>query len=180
MQELPKLAGLVRKRNEIDQQIAEVINRPASMGHLGEFIASRIFRIALESSATNKGYDGRFTDGPLAGRTVNVKFYGKLERLLDLNLAAIPDFYLVLTGLVSPAVTSRGGSRPAVIESVFLFEAAPLMEALIARRVKRGVATSVVKSLWDAAEVYPTSRSPDLVVSGEQRGALALFGTALG
>ena len=44
-----------------------IVGRPALIGHVGEYIASRVFGIALEHSAANKGYDGRFTDGPLAG-----------------------------------------------------------------------------------------------------------------
>jgi hypothetical protein len=41
--------------------------------------------------------------------------------------------------------------------------------------VKIGIATSVRRALWDAAEVYPAARSPHLVVSEEQRALLALF-----
>lgn len=172
---LTDLAVLLKRRNDIDNQIAVLIERPASIGHIGEFIASRVFGILLEESAITKGHDGRFSDGPLAGKTVNVKFYGKLEFILDVNSDGIPDYYLVLTGPRATSMTSRGGMRPLVIESAFLFESGPLLAALQDRGVKLGVATSVAKNRWEAAEVYPRPKSVDLVLSSEQRQALALF-----
>lgn len=172
---LAKLANLIKARNAIDDQIAAFIDRPASIGHIGEFIASRVFGIALEESAVTKGHDGHFSDGPLAGKTVNVKFYGKREHLLDVNPAGIPDYYLVLTGPKAASMTSRGGMRPMVIESVYLFESGPLLSVLRERKVTLGVATSVVKGLWEDAEVYPTPRNPALILTGEQCRTLALF-----
>ena len=86
MEKLKELAALLKQRNEIDSAIASVIGRPAISGHLGEFIAAKIFDIKLADSATNKGIDGHFKNGPLAGRTVNVKLYGKQEGLLDIML----------------------------------------------------------------------------------------------
>lgn len=91
MEKLKELAELLRKRNEIDSAISSVIGRPAMSGHLGEFIAARIFDIHLAESATNKGTDGQFKNGPLAGKSVNIKLYGKQEGLLDINPAALPD-----------------------------------------------------------------------------------------
>jgi hypothetical protein len=67
MHELQKLADLIRKRKDIETEITQVIGRPAQIGHLGEYIASMIFDIALEASAVNKGYDGTFRSGSLAG-----------------------------------------------------------------------------------------------------------------
>ncbi len=57
----------------------------AIAGHLGELIASRVFAIELDASASAAAIDGRFTEGPLGGRTVNVKWYLKREGLLDLT-----------------------------------------------------------------------------------------------
>lgn len=171
------MAGLIKTRNAIDSEIAAVIDRPASIGHIGEFIASQVFGIALEKSAVNKGHDGRFVDGPLAGKTVNVKFYGKWESMLDVNPDGISDYYLVLAGPKADSMTSRGGTRPLVIESVFLFESGPLLNALRARGVKIGIATSVGKGLWESAEIYPTPRNGTLVLSNEHRAMLAQFGS---
>ena len=105
MEKLNELVELLRKRNEIDSVISSVIGRPAISGHLGEFIAARIFDIQLAESATNKGSDGYFKNEPLSGRTVNIKLYGKQEGLLDINPAALPDFYLVLTVPKSAAIS---------------------------------------------------------------------------
>jgi len=52
---------------------------------MGEWIASKVFDIQLEDSAVAKAIDGRFRSGPLAGKTVNIKIYGKREGLLDTN-----------------------------------------------------------------------------------------------
>src|SRR3954471_1765925 len=80
--DLAVLTDLLRHRNEIDRQIAGLIGRPAERGHLGEFIASRLFGIRIAGSATQKDLDGWFESGPLAGKSVNVKLYGLHEGLL--------------------------------------------------------------------------------------------------
>jgi hypothetical protein len=83
---LEKLASLIHERNRVSKEIAKIIGRPALSGHIGEYVASKIFDIQLESSATATGIDGRFTSGPLKGRTSNVKLYGKKENFLDISL----------------------------------------------------------------------------------------------
>lgn len=173
--DLRRLASLFKLRNEIDAQMAALIDRPASIGHLGEYIASSIFDIELATSAVNKGHDGFFRTGPQAGQTVNIKMYGKLENLLDINPAALADGYLVLAGPRASSTTSRGGTRPLVIESVHFFKSSELIPILQERGVKIGVATSVPKALWQAAEIYPSQTSKAMVITREQRGLLALF-----
>lgn len=172
---LHRLSDLLKLRNDIDNQIAAVIDRPASIGHLGEYIASAIFDIELATSAVTKGHDGYFRTGPLAGRTINVKWYGMLEYLLDINPAAPADYYLVLAGPRSTSGTSRGGTRPLVISSVHLFTGDDLLSVLQERRVKIGVATSVPKALWTAAEVFPNQTNPAMVLTHDQRALLELF-----
>ena len=103
------LAELLRRRNEIDGEIARLIGRPAERGHIGEFIAAHLFGLRLADSATNRALDGWFTTGPLAGRSVNVKFYGRHEGILDMTERGTVDYYLVLTG-----VKSAAGSSPAL------------------------------------------------------------------
>lgn len=172
---LERLAELIAQRNAVSAEITAVTGRPALIGHLGEFIASEIFDIRLESSATNKGFDGRFASGPLSGRTVDVKWYGKQEGILDLRTADLPDYYLILTGPASSATSSHGEERPWLIEHVHLFEAASLDRAVAARGVKIGAATSVARELWEAAEVYPNPTCEALRLGEEQRHALGLF-----
>jgi hypothetical protein len=172
---LERLADLIAQRNAVSAAITAMTGRPAQIGHLGEFIASKIFDIRPESSATNKGFDGRFASGTLSGKTVDVKWYGKKEGILDLRTSDLPDYYLVLTGPSSFAMSSRGEERPWLIEHVHLFEAEPLVRAVAARGVKIGVATSVAREFWEAAEVYPDAANGVLRLSAEQRQALGLF-----
>ena len=106
------LFELLTRRNAIDEEIARIIGRPMTSGHLGEWIASQVFDIELESSAATPFIDGRFRVGPLAGRSVNVKWYLKREGLLDISGSPAVDYYLVLTGPSSAALSSRGGTRP--------------------------------------------------------------------
>ena len=151
--ELHALAQAIRRRNQADEEIAGIMGRPAERGHVGEFIASRIFGVQLETSAVARGHDGRFREGPMAGATVNVKFYGKQESLLDIREDALPDYYLVLSGPRSQGGTSRGATRPILIEHVYLFHSPALVEQLRTRGVRLGTATSLARALWEAAEL---------------------------
>jgi hypothetical protein len=122
-----KIADLRRGRNVMDVAIAEIIGRPMTSGHLGEWIAAQVFDVELMDSAAEPAIDGRFRSGPLTVRTVNVKWYLKQEGLLDLTESAVLDYYLVLTGPRSGAVTSRQSTRPWRIDTVYLFDASELL-----------------------------------------------------
>ncbi len=176
MERLERLADLIRQRNNIEKAITDIIGRPALVGHVGEYIASKIFNIELEESATSRSIDGKFNDGALAGRTMNIKWYGKQENILDITPDYLPDYYLVLSGPKSSAASSRGTTRPWKISSVFLFESEPLMERLEDRGVKIGIATSVRSNLWDEAMIYTEQRNKTLILSDNQKHQLALFG----
>ncbi|MFQ6065374.1 MAG: hypothetical protein ACE5L6_07860 [Candidatus Bathyarchaeia archaeon] len=63
MNELERVAKLLGKRNQINLEISKIIGRPALQGHIGEYIASKIFKIELEYSAVAKGIYGVFTQG---------------------------------------------------------------------------------------------------------------------
>jgi hypothetical protein len=117
--DVARIAGLLRQRNAIDAEIATVNGRPMTSGHLAEWIASTVFGIDLEPSATAKAIDGRFRSGQLAGRTVNIKWYLKREGLLDMTSSPALDFYLVLAGPAVAAASSRGGTRPWTVEAVY-------------------------------------------------------------
>lgn len=173
--ELVEVAGLLSQRNTIDARIATVIGRPMSAGHLGEWIASQVLDVELETSATAPGIDGRFRSGSLASRTVNVKWYLKHEGLLDISKTGPPDYYLVLAGPRTPAASSRGTHRPWTIDAVYLVDALALMSELQARGVAIGVATSVRRDIWRASEIYPTPTSSVLSLDDEQRSLLELF-----
>lgn len=51
---LAELAALIRERNETETRISAITGRPASIGHIGEFIATQNFDIRLVESPTNK------------------------------------------------------------------------------------------------------------------------------
>jgi hypothetical protein len=173
--DLARIATLLSERNQIDAVIAGVIGRPLTSGHLGEWIASRIFDIELESSASAAAIDGRFRSGGLSGRTVNVKWYLKREGLLDLTQADVLDYYLVLAGPRGAAASSRGLTRPWQIDSVHLFDARALAADLLARGRRIGVASSVRNDVWNAAEVHPRPNNQRLQLQPEQVEALRLF-----
>lgn len=175
MEELEKLAKLIHDKNKIEAEIASIIGRPALIGHVGEYIASHIFSIELEKSANKKSIDGRFIKGLLNGKTVNIKCYGKQEGILDITSNNPPDFYLVLTGPKSGAVSSRGTTRPWLISSVFLFDAKELIRQLQIKNVKIGIATSVRAHMWDEAMIYPKQQNNKLVISDDQKRLLQLF-----
>jgi hypothetical protein len=167
---------LLRARNAIDAGIGQLIRRPMTAGHAGEWIAARIFDIELEQSAVAKAIDGRFRSGRLASRSVNVKWYLKRENILDMTTDPALDYYLVLSGPKASAHDDRT-LRPWLVEAVFLFDAPALLAQQQARGVKTGVAAGVREEQWLAAEVYPTQRCRDLILSAEQRDLLRLFST---
>lgn len=172
---LLRIAELLKERNRIDHQIAQVIQRPMASGHLGEWIAAQIFDIKLEPTATATAIDGRFRSGSLKGRTVNVKWYLRREGLLDMTASQDLDEYLVMTGPIGAAVSSRGGTRPWRIDAVHLFDARTLRDDLLGRGRLVGTASSVRNQLWTEAEIYPEPTNRRLLLTDEQVEALSLF-----
>ncbi len=172
---LRRLAELIAEKDAVEQEIAALTGRPTLPGHVGEYVAAASFDLELHPSAVARGSDGVCRSGLLAGRSVNVKWCTAFCRILDIRADALPDSFLVLGAPYSPPGSSRGRVLPWVIETVYLFEATPLVAALAARGVKVGVATSVTREIWEAAAVYPTPRNPVLAVSDAQRELLALF-----
>ena len=172
---MQRRAFLIQRRNEVDDEIAGIIGRPAHSGHIGEFVASRVFDIRLVESATTKGIDGHFASGPLAGKSANIKCYSLNQNVLDIRPDALPDFYLVSTGPRRPAESSRGTTQPWTVESVFLFDAPALVRELRERGVKIGIATSVRRHHWDDAEVYPSPNNRMLILTPEQESMIELF-----
>lgn len=176
-EEIRKIASLIQERNGIDEQIAALIHRPMTAGHLGEWIAAQIFDIELKTSAVTAAIDGRFRAGALRGRTVNVKWYLKREGLIDITESPALDHYLILAGPASAAMSSRGGQRPWCIEAVYLFDARQLINEQRARGVRIGTASSVRAAQRTAAEIYPRATNWALPLSRGQVELLTLFAT---
>jgi hypothetical protein len=177
--DLDALSMLLRERADVDHRIAKLIGRPAHTGHIGEYIAAAIFDISLHETATHKGSDGVFNSGTLAGKTVNIKLYSKHAGLLDVvsssDYSAHPDTYLVMVGGRSNALSSKGMSASVSIEAVYVLESRTLLETLVERGVKLGIATSVRAPEWKNAMVYPESNNLALVLTAEQKASIALF-----
>lgn len=179
---LTELAKFVRTKNVADRPIARLIGKPAFPGNFGEFVAEQVFAIKLHPDASHPGSDGVFRRGKLKRKSVNIKYYTKHDRLLDMKKEGEiqPSYYLVMTGPDEEPGPSHGKSRPWVIESVFLFDARALVRKLKARSPKKkiGVATYVSVDLWENARIYPNGVSPLLRVTEVRRRRLALFSEA--
>lgn len=175
MHDLAALSGLLRERNQIEQGIASLIGRPAHSGHIAEYIAALVMEIELHQSASAKGSDGRFRAGPLQNRTVDIKFKSRNDGLLDISMSGLPDYYLVLSGPWTPAASSRGTTAPWILSHLYLFETSGLLGELRRRSVKIGTATSVVRHIWEEAEIYPVGRNPEMALTENQRQQLSLF-----
>jgi hypothetical protein len=99
-----------------------------------------------------------------------------MEGLLDMDPDNLPDHYLILTGPIGAAASSREVMRPWLISFVYLFDARELLDQLDERKVKTGTATSVARQLWQDAELYPEQKSDLLTLNNEQIRLLSLFG----
>lgn len=173
--QLAEFAALIRERNSIDARIGAILNRPATVGDIGEWIAAKVFDIELAATANNTAFDGHFKTGSLAGQTVNVKTYLQQYGSLDVTESPALDYYLIFAGPKSNLGSSRGTLRPFCIQSVYLFRSEDLLAELRGAGAKIGVATSVRVAQWNAAEIYPRSSNPALVLTDRQRAQLAMF-----
>ncbi len=109
-------------------------------------------------------------------RTVNVKWYPKQEGILAINRKHLPDYYLVLADPLAAAESSRGETRPWVIEHVYLFEARPLIKDLLAHEIQMDKDTASIRAeLWTQAEIYPTQANTTLLLTKAQCRRLQLF-----
>ena len=177
MERLNDLSYLVAQRNEISKKIHDIMSKPAQLGHVGEFIASIVFDIKLESLANNPAFDGTFHYGILKGKTVDIKTYSKHERILDLSEKVLPDYYLVLAGPPPLTPKIKGEDRPWIIDRVHLFEAEVLVTALRERGIKySGRARSIANEYWDKSEIYPNQECGLIVLDQSKRDFLAKFG----
>jgi hypothetical protein len=174
-EKLAAVAAMLGRRNSIDADIARAIGRPMTSGHLGEWIASQVFDIELEVAANAKAVDGRFRTGPLADRTVNIKWYLKREGILDMTESDLLDYYLVITGPDGRSPASERGLRPWRIDAIYLLEAKPLLSDLMSRGRRVGVASSIRNAAWAAAEVFPKGSNMALPMTDSQRAVLKYF-----
>lgn len=168
-QEFSRITELIKQRNIIEQESSKILGRPFIIGHVGEYIASQIFDITLNTSASAKSHDGYFNRGAIKGSTVNIKYYSRKSSILDLCKDENPDYYLVLMGS-----SDKKEFAPWDIESVYLFDSKDLVKE-IEGKVKMGIATSIRKELWNAAMVYPNNINKKIVINNESLEMLRLL-----
>ena len=179
MEDLTHLADLIRIRNFVNSSVSKIIRGPAESGRIAEYVASQIFDIKLAEIFVEKAIDGYFEpSSPLAGQSVNVKFRSSSSRRLNLidsgDLAHHPRYYLAFRGPTIPKSLGHEKMLPFVIEVVYLFSAPDLIAAMQAEgEIKFGPA--IKKQYWDRAKIYPQQVNEDLILTDEQRAALALF-----
>ncbi|MCK4261276.1 MAG: transposase [Halanaerobiales bacterium] len=127
----------------------------------------------LAKSANNKGSNGVFRGNALAGQTVKIKWYPKQNYILDITPKALPEYYLVFTGDINTKSSSRGVSKPWVIELVYFLNTIELMDKLQNKNI--GTATSVKREIWKQAEIYPNQKNKKLLITEDQKKLLRLF-----
>lgn len=176
--DLTHLADLIRIRNFVNSSISKIINHPAEVGHIAEYLLGKILDIELHDAANIKATDGIFRTGALAGKSVNVKYRAAQNRLLNLEEVLDPSlhahFYLAVQGPKSPSKRSAGRELPFLIDSMYLFEST----VLIPRITKPGqehLGRFVPTALWQEAMVYPEQINQALILTDEQKAALTLF-----
>jgi hypothetical protein len=176
MTNLPRLAELIRSRNTVESNIANLLGNSVNLGTVGAYIASTIFGITLIPSSHHSEFAGIFSSEPLAGKTVDVQWYPRREGFLNVHNEPAPDYFLVLAGPKQESSTARALVNPWIIRSVHLFNAQELLTALRERGVQIGPHTSVINQLWERAEIFPVQHNTTLILTGEQRQLLQLFG----
>lgn len=176
MTNLPRLAELLRSRNTVEGNIANLLGCEVDLGNLGERIAATIFGIRLIPATSNNGFVGIFTNPALTGKTVDVRWYPRRDSSMNIHIDPAPDYTLVLAGPKIEPNEARALVNPWVITSVYLFPMQELLTTLRSRGVRVGTRVSVNSQLWEQAEIFPRQHNRTLILDDEQRQLLHLFG----
>ena len=64
-----------------------------------------------------------------------------------------------------------------MVDTVYLFDTLDLLAKIRSRRIKIGVATSVLMEDWEAARIFPARSGAPLRLTKAQVAALKLFGS---
>jgi len=174
--ELSRLSNLIEERNRVKNNMTAIIGQPAQRGYVGNYIAAVIFGLTLHPPGSESRIgDGYFTAGLLAGQSVEVRWHSREGYRLDVDLAALPDYYLVFNGPpVSTSEVQRSHQQWA-IGRVRLFQTSALLDMLPQPTHKAKVSVSAGKAQWDNAELYPTPHNTLLALTDVQRAQLNLF-----
>lgn len=175
MSDLARLAQLVRARNTVESNIANLLRCSVNLNDIGEYIAATIFGITLIPSTHHSEFAGIFAHDHLAGKTVDIQWYPRREGFMNVHSQPAPDFYLVFAGPRQESSTTRALVNPWLITSVHLFESNELLAALHERGVQIGSHTSIINQFWERSEIFPQARNTILTLTDEQRQLLRLF-----
>ena len=175
---IKQIAQFIRQRNQVEADIARLTGRPAQVGFVGEYIAANIFDIQFENQSARKSSDGRFRAGPLSGKTVSIKWYGRQDYILDISANAVADYYLVMTGPLSGENVSKASTRMWSVDLLYLFDAKEMVRQLTVRKSNMGLATAIPKKWWESAEIYPSVNSKLMSLSPAQVEMIAMFSSA--
>src|SRR5258707_3730228 len=143
MNNLPRLAELLKARNTVEGNIANLIEHPVNIASVGDYIASVIFGITHTESAQKAIYD-KFSYGPLAGHTVDVQWHTRREGDLSLRTDPPPDYYLVFAGPKVGSNSFHSLATPWGIKAAYLFATRELLPPFHARVVQIGPRTSAM------------------------------------
>lgn len=176
MPDLPRLAELLRARNTVESNIANLLQCEVDLNIVGEQIAASIFGIRFVPATAPGQSAGVFTCPTLAGKTVEVRWYLRREGILNIHTDPAPDYTLVLAGPKFDPSEARALVDPWIITSAYLFHMPELFNMLRTRGVRIGPRISVNSHLWEQAEIFPSSPNSALVLTNEQLRLLQLFG----
>lgn len=176
MPDLSRLAELLRARNTVESNIANLLKCEVDLNIVGEQIAASVFGIRFMPTSVPGQSVGTFTRESLTGKTVDVRWYLRREGFLNIHTDPAPDYTLALAGPKLDPSEARAFVNPWIITSAYLFHMPELLNTLRVRGVRIGPRVSVNSHLWEQAEIFPNSPNSTLVLSNEQRQLLQLFG----
>lgn len=173
MEDLYRLAQLLQQRTIAEHQIALQVGRSPSQGEIVEYILRNLLQITQDSSVQ---HDGRFTEGELAGRLVEIKYFTdglSLEALRHALDKPQPDYYLLAVGASLAQKQALMCPNALTIEAIYLLSASELASLLTSVSGKRAS-----EALLEPFQIYPEPRNPLICLSEEQRDVLERFSLA--
>lgn len=173
MKELIELSSLIKRINDANEDIAELIGRPAKLEGMGEAIAAGILKLRLNDAAPHLPRTGVFTEGPLSGKSVVINWYLRFFNHVDFSDDV--DCYLFLVGCHKFYQTPHEYYRPILINSVYIFKRETVDGIIDLNDWTTSMQVPVRIRDWDKAEIFPESNSPILELTDEQKEMFRLF-----
>lgn len=173
MEDLYRLAQQLQQRSIAEFRIAQQIGAPFSPARVVKYLMCHLLQIAQDSGSA---YDGRFTEGSLAGMTVKIHYYSSKLRLMAGRRNVVskqpPDYHLLVVGARAEKKRDLLSSIP-TIESIYLLSASEIDGLLSLREAKCDI-----EELLEQFQIHPESRNRLLCLTDEQRDVLERFSLA--